>query len=105
MRLILIAGLCLAAAACSRADDAKVQQDTRAAGHDLADAARSVKDDPTVKQAGVDAKQAAHDAAVAVRKGAADVEVKGGQALIDAGDKTKRAAAQARQDSDNHSQN
>jgi hypothetical protein len=105
MRLVLIAGLCLAAAACSRADENKVQQDTRAAGHDLADAARSVKDDPTVRQAGVDAKQAAHDAAVAMRKGAAEAEVKTGQAMIDAGDKTKRAAADARADSDDHSRN
>jgi hypothetical protein len=105
MRLILIAGLCVAAAACSRADQAKVQQDTRAAGHDLADAAQNVKDDPTVRQAGAETKQAAHDAAVAVRKGAAEAEVKTGQALIDAGDKAKRAAAEARADSGDTSHN
>ena len=105
MRLILIAGLCLAAAACSRSDEAKVQEDTRAAGHDLADAARKVKDDPTVRQTGEDAKQAAHDAAVALRKGAAEAEVKTGQAMIDTGDKAKRAADQARNDSGGHPQN
>ena len=105
MRLILIAGLCLAAAACSRSDEAKVQQDTRAAGHDLSDAAQKVKDDPTVRHVGDDAKQATHDAAVALRKGAAEAEVKTGQAMIDAGDKTKRAADQARADSSDRSPN
>ena len=105
MRLILIAGLCLAAAACSRSDEAKVQEDTRAAGHDLADAAQKVKNDPTVRQTGEDAKHVAHDAAVALRKGAAEAEVKTGQAMIDTGDKAKRAADQAAADSSDHSRN
>jgi len=105
MRLILIAGLCLAAAACSRSDQAKVQEDTRSAGHDLANAAQDVKNDPTIKQAGVEAKEAAHDTAAALRKGAAEAEVKTGQAMIDAGDKTKRAAANAQNGGADHSQN
>ena len=95
MRLMLIAGLCLAAAACSRSDENQVRQDTRSAGRDLADAAHQVQTDPSVRRAGADARQAAHDAATALRKSAADAEVKGGQALIDAGVKTKRAAANA----------
>jgi hypothetical protein len=105
MRLILIASLCLAAAACSRGDENKVREDANATGHDLADAARNVKNDPTVQQAGAEARAAAHDAAVSVRKGAAEAEVKTGQAMIDAGDKAKRAADQARADSSGQSQN
>ena len=96
MRAILIASLCLAAAACSRGDENRVRADTHAAGQDLADAAQSVKNDPAVQQAGADARQAAHDAAVSVRKGAADAEIKSGEALIQSGDKAKN---QARADS------
>ena len=40
-----------------------------------------------------------------MRKGAAEAEVKTGQAMIDAGDKTKRAVTDARADSSNRSQN
>jgi hypothetical protein len=105
MRLILVATLCLAAAACSRGDENRTRADVRDAGHDVANAARDVKNDPTVKQVGADARAATHDAAVAVRKGAAEAEVKTGQALVDAGDKAKRAAAQARADSDGPSRN
>ena len=103
MRLILVATLCIAAAACSRGDENRTREDVRSAGHDLANAAQNVKNDPTVKQAGADARAAAHDAAVAVRKGAAEAEVQTGKALVDAGDKAKRAAAQARADSDGQS--
>ena len=69
MRLILIAAFCLAAAACSRGDDDRLKADANATGH---------------------------DAVVSVRKGAAEAEAKTGQALIDAGAETKRAAEQAR---------
>jgi hypothetical protein len=104
MRLILVASLCLAAAACSPSDQQRVSADTRAAGHDVADATRdaahNIQNDPTVRQAGADARQAAHDTAVAVRKGAADAEIKSGQALTDAGAKAK---AQANADSSGQS--
>jgi len=96
MRLILVASLCLAAAACSRGDETRVREDAHAAGQDLASAAQNVKNDPTVQRAGADARDAAHDAANSVKKGAADAEIKSGEALIEAGDKAK---AQARADS------
>lgn len=106
MRLILIAGLCLAAAACTRSDENKVRADTDTAGHQVAEAARGVRDDPTVKQVGADVRQAGHDTAVAVRRGAADAEVNTGQAMINEGERAKRAAAQAQADSSgNRSQN
>jgi hypothetical protein len=92
MRLILVASLCLAAAACSRGDENRVRDDAHAAGQDVADAAQSVKNDPAVQQAGADARQAAHDTAVSVKKGAADAEIKSGEALIHAGDKAKSQA-------------
>jgi hypothetical protein len=104
MRLILVASFCLAAAACSPSDQQRVSADARAAGHDVADATRDaahdIKNDPTVRQAGVDARHAAHDTAVAVRKGAADAEIKGGQALVQQGAKAK---AQAQSDSSGQS--
>jgi hypothetical protein len=102
MRLMLAACLCITAAACSPSDQSRARQDANAAGHDLANAAREVKNDPSVKQAGADAKHAANDAATAVRKGAAQAEIKTGEALIDAGDKAK---TQARADRSGQSQN
>ncbi len=105
MRLILIAGLCLAAAACSRSSEDRVRQDARDAGHDVDNAAHSVATDPTVRRAGDDLKQAGHDTAVAVRHGAAEAEVKTGQAMIDAGEKAKRDAEQARTDNRDQSRN
>jgi hypothetical protein len=92
MRLTLIVGLCLVAAACSRADQTKVGGDARAAGHDLANAAREVPNDPNLRRAGADAKQTAQDTAAALRKTAAEAERKSGQALIDTGEKAKHAA-------------
>lgn len=105
MRIILIAGLCLAAGACSRSDQSRAQEDVRSAGHDVAQAAANVKNDPVLHQAGDDLKQAGHDTAVAVRKGAADVEINTGQAIIDHGDRAKRDAAQARADNGDQSRN
>jgi len=105
MRLILIAGFCLAAAACSPSDQSRAREDVRSAGHDVADAASNVKNDPTIRRAGDDLKQAGHDTAVAVRKGAAEAEINTGQAMIDNGDKAKRAAEQARADSGDQSRN
>jgi hypothetical protein len=101
MRLILIAALGLAATACSRSDEDRVRADTNAAGRDITNAAQNVKNDPAVRDAGDAARRAGHEAAVSVRKSAAEAEVKTGQAMIDAGDKAKRAAEQARADSSN----
>jgi hypothetical protein len=103
MRIVMIAALCLAAAACSRSDNAQLQHDTKAADHDLNAAASDVKNNPDVKQAAADAKDAGHDAAVALRAGAADVARKSGQALVEVGAKTKEAAADARRDAENRS--
>jgi len=105
MRLILIAGLCLAVSACSPSDQSRAREDVRSAGHDVAEAASNIKNDPTVHQAGDDLKQAGHDAAFAVRKGAADAEVNTGQAMVDNGDRARRAAAQAHADSGDQSGN
>jgi len=105
MRLILIAGLCLAGAACSPSDEDRARQDARDAGHNVDAAAHSVATDPAIQRAGDDLKQAGHDTAVAVRHGAADAEVKTGQAMIDAGEKAKHAASDTRNDNGNQSQN
>jgi hypothetical protein len=72
MRLILVAGFCLSAAACSPNDQDRLNADARAAGH---------------------------DAAVTVRHGAAEAEVKTGEAMMNAGADAKRAGEQARADS------
>jgi hypothetical protein len=106
MRLILIASFCLAAAACSRGDENRLREDARSAGHDVSQAAQNLQNDPTVRHAGAEARQAGHDAAVSLRKGAAEAEYKTGQAMVDAGNQAKRNAhEQARADSSGQSQN
>jgi hypothetical protein len=66
IRSTLAAGLCLAAAACSKSDASKLRHDVTAVGHDVAVDVRKAPDTPQAKQAGAEVKDAAHKADVAV---------------------------------------
>ena len=70
MRRLIILGLCAAAAACSRHDEVKLQQDVKAVGQDLAADTRKAVDSPQVKQAGEDLKSAGHKADIALQSAA-----------------------------------
>lgn len=98
--LILVAGLCLAAAACSKSDADRIGRDTKAAGQDIGAEARKVGQDPAIRDAGANLKDAGHDAAVALRHDAAvaDVKVKDAARTTDAQlHKTDREARKSAQ--------
>ena len=89
MRYALIALACLAAASCSRSDQAqanKAGQDIKA---DAQAAVHSVTDDPNLKKLGHELKSDANKAGAEIRKGAADVKVKGREAGQEIREKTR----------------
>ncbi len=70
MRLapLAFALLALTATACSKSDADKLKQDTQAVGHDVATDAKKAADDPNLKKAGDELKQAAHDTGQDLKK-------------------------------------
>ena len=60
--------LALAATACSKPDADKLKQDTQAVGHDVAADVKKAADDPNLKKAGDELKQAAHDTGQDLKK-------------------------------------
>jgi hypothetical protein len=53
--------LALTAAGCSKPDADRLKHDTQAVGHDMAVDVKKAADDPNLKKAGDELKQAAHD--------------------------------------------
>jgi len=105
MRLFVLAAVAVAAfaaAACSPSDQAEVKADVQEAADQVKDAARSVANDPDIKEAGQALKNVAADAGASVKDAAAEVKAASRDAAADAkvatqeaADKTKRAAAAA----------
>jgi hypothetical protein len=94
MRVLLIITLALAATACTRHDEHRVQQDLNATGQDLATAAHNTGQDPSL----------------ALRRDAAIADAKAHQAAQEAqaearkADREGRAARDQRQDGTDHPQ-
>jgi hypothetical protein len=65
---IAFALLALGAAACSKPDADKLKQDTQAVGNDVATDVKKAADDPNLKKAGDQLKQAAHDTGQGLQK-------------------------------------
>ena len=68
--ILILPALCLAlaASACSRSDADKLKHDTQAVGHDVASDVKKAADDPNLKKAGDELKQAAHDTGQDLKK-------------------------------------
>ena len=94
--LILIAGVCLAAAACSKSDADRIGQDTKAVGHDVAAEARKVGQDPATKAAATDIKDAGRATADALRHSAAVADVKVKQAAANTDAELRKTDREAR---------
>jgi hypothetical protein len=70
MRPLLIAALCLAAAACTRDDTSRLSHDVKAVGQDVAVATKHATEDPAVRHAGDELKSAGEHADKALESAA-----------------------------------
>ena len=93
MRFILIAALCLAAAACSKSDSSKLSHDVEVVGHDIAADTKKAADDPAIKQAGAELKGAGEKADAAVESAAEKAKVETAKATDQARAKVHEATA------------
>lgn len=73
MRKLLLIGLCLALAACSKPEAHKLSHDVRTVGADISADISGAEQNPDLKAAGQDLKAAGHDTAQAARQAAQGV--------------------------------
>ena len=99
---ITLAGLCLAAAACSKPTQEKTAQDLKAVGSDTADAAKTVANAPAAKSLGSDLEQGAEEAAEKTREAAGKAGEKLKAGAKAAGDKTGDALSAAQNAASKH---
>ena len=90
--LVAVVCLCLGlmAAGCSRSDSGQLKHDAQAVGHDVASDVRKVGDDPDLKAAGDQLKDAAHDTGTEAKKAGQDIRDHTHEAADDTRDAANR---------------
>jgi hypothetical protein len=102
-RILILSALCagLALSACSKAEQEDTKADLSAAADKVAAETKELANDPKLKEAGADLKDAATEAGDKVKNATGDALQKAGAEIKDAAHDTEKAADKAAEDMKN----